>query len=385
LGQKREVTIFRLLTRGTIEEKIYQRQIFKLLLSNRILDAPRQKAMFSKSDLRDLFTLTDDQYPTSGLNFTEEDRQSTLPVSGHVPLRAIEEARDESLRSADGDQVLFQITCQEMEDDTEAVLRALDNNEGFMDEDFTTQSGGLEEGEVELDVVSVTNKPASSPVGTQGTSSASAAKEVKGRTEDGAFDDQKTASLDRKLLIALINGESVSCVYDHNHLESGTAGYDAKRLEDTASRRVREATVALEESGQRRVLGARADIRTGSGSSWGSRQFSDFKEVSSPSNEFGSRFREEGTRGSSSSMMLANLRRNVLNVSPTPADGKSIQDNLREQILRILEQPRYRRNGIRTEEFLDQFSNLGDQYAVLFRDTLREVAELQNGRWSLKR
>ena len=32
LGQKREVTIYRLITRGTIEEKIYQRQIFKLLL-----------------------------------------------------------------------------------------------------------------------------------------------------------------------------------------------------------------------------------------------------------------------------------------------------------------------------------------------------------------
>lgn len=43
LGQKREVVIYRLITKGTIEEKIYQRQIFKLLLSNRILDNPRQK------------------------------------------------------------------------------------------------------------------------------------------------------------------------------------------------------------------------------------------------------------------------------------------------------------------------------------------------------
>lgn len=61
LGQTREVTIYRLITRGTIEEKIYQRQIFKMLLSSRILDNPRQKQMFSKSDLRELFSLTEDE------------------------------------------------------------------------------------------------------------------------------------------------------------------------------------------------------------------------------------------------------------------------------------------------------------------------------------
>ncbi|KAK6106131.1 Helicase conserved C-terminal domain family protein [Brugia pahangi] len=41
-GQGRAVTIYRLLTGGTIEEKIYHRQIFKVSLSNRILTDPRQ-------------------------------------------------------------------------------------------------------------------------------------------------------------------------------------------------------------------------------------------------------------------------------------------------------------------------------------------------------
>ena len=35
IGQNRDVTIYRLLTSGTIEEKIYHRQIFKQLLINR--------------------------------------------------------------------------------------------------------------------------------------------------------------------------------------------------------------------------------------------------------------------------------------------------------------------------------------------------------------
>jgi DNA excision repair protein ERCC-6 len=54
------VTIFRLITKGTIEEKIYQRQIYKLLLTNRILDNPHQKRLFSKSEISELFELGSD-------------------------------------------------------------------------------------------------------------------------------------------------------------------------------------------------------------------------------------------------------------------------------------------------------------------------------------
>eukprot|EP00934_Nitzschia_sp_Nitz4_P000647 Nitzschia sp. Nitz4//scaffold77_size91520//70206//74185//NITZ4_004902-RA/size91520-augustus-gene-0.67-mRNA-1//1//CDS//3329558027//647//frame0 len=56
-GQEREVTIYRLIVAGTIEEKIYQRQIFKTALSNRVLQDPRQRRLFSQKDLRDLFSL----------------------------------------------------------------------------------------------------------------------------------------------------------------------------------------------------------------------------------------------------------------------------------------------------------------------------------------
>lgn len=59
-GQEREVTIYRLITAGTVEEKIYQRQIFKTALSNRVLQDPRQRRLFSQRDLRDLFTLKAD-------------------------------------------------------------------------------------------------------------------------------------------------------------------------------------------------------------------------------------------------------------------------------------------------------------------------------------
>ena len=59
-GQEREVTVYRLITAGTIEEKIYQRQIFKTALSNSVLQDPKQRRLFSQRDLKDLFTLKAD-------------------------------------------------------------------------------------------------------------------------------------------------------------------------------------------------------------------------------------------------------------------------------------------------------------------------------------
>eukprot|EP00871_Galdieria_phlegrea_P003754 jgi/Galph1/437/GphlegSOOS_G5235.1 len=60
IGQKRDVIIYRLVTSGTIEEKIYHRQIFKQLITNKVLKDAQQKRFFRPKDLFDLFTLGDD-------------------------------------------------------------------------------------------------------------------------------------------------------------------------------------------------------------------------------------------------------------------------------------------------------------------------------------
>uniref|UniRef100_A0A3Q3QYY4 DNA excision repair protein ERCC-6 n=1 Tax=Monopterus albus TaxID=43700 RepID=A0A3Q3QYY4_MONAL len=59
IGQKQQVTIYRLLTAGTIEEKIYHRQIFKQFLTNRVLKDPKQRRFFKSNDMYELFTLSD--------------------------------------------------------------------------------------------------------------------------------------------------------------------------------------------------------------------------------------------------------------------------------------------------------------------------------------
>jgi hypothetical protein len=75
IGQKRDVVIYRLICKGTIEERIYERQIFKLLLSSRILQNAKQKALLSRFDFKQLFELRDD-----------DDDDAELPAAGNVEV-----------------------------------------------------------------------------------------------------------------------------------------------------------------------------------------------------------------------------------------------------------------------------------------------------------
>ena len=58
-GQKKECFIYRLLCTGTVEEKIYQRQLTKTALSARVVEQKKgtDGSNFSSSELRDLFKL----------------------------------------------------------------------------------------------------------------------------------------------------------------------------------------------------------------------------------------------------------------------------------------------------------------------------------------
>lgn len=89
IGQKREVAIYRLMIAGSIEEKIYHRQIFKQFLSNKILKDPKQKRFFKMSDLHDLFTLGGD----NGYE-TEEFNQEIMRQTTDLQRNKSEEADD---------------------------------------------------------------------------------------------------------------------------------------------------------------------------------------------------------------------------------------------------------------------------------------------------
>ncbi|KAF8468944.1 SNF2 family N-terminal domain-containing protein [Kalaharituber pfeilii] len=56
-GQKKEVKVYRMITTGCIDEKIYQRQLTKQGLANSVMDQKSSTSSFSMAELRDLFTL----------------------------------------------------------------------------------------------------------------------------------------------------------------------------------------------------------------------------------------------------------------------------------------------------------------------------------------
>ncbi|EME85402.1 uncharacterized protein MYCFIDRAFT_213848 [Pseudocercospora fijiensis CIRAD86] len=56
-GQKRPCFIYRLLTQGALDEKIFQRQVSKVGLADSIVDGKAAASGFTQAELRDLFTL----------------------------------------------------------------------------------------------------------------------------------------------------------------------------------------------------------------------------------------------------------------------------------------------------------------------------------------
>ncbi|KAI1265244.1 SNF2 family N-terminal domain-containing protein [Xylariaceae sp. FL1019] len=87
LGQKKDVTIFRLMTAGTIEEKIYHRQIFKQFLSNKVLKDPKHRTTFNLNDLHDLFTLgsSDEATTETGRLFKETEVNFSKSAEADTP------------------------------------------------------------------------------------------------------------------------------------------------------------------------------------------------------------------------------------------------------------------------------------------------------------
>lgn len=109
LGQKREVKIYRLMTAGTIEEKIYHRQIFKQFLTNKILRDPKQRQTFQMKDLHDLFTLGDEgQTETSNLfkdaEVTYENNDSAKTDGSDKPAPSTKE--EEAVQKDEGEDIL---------------------------------------------------------------------------------------------------------------------------------------------------------------------------------------------------------------------------------------------------------------------------------------
>ncbi|XP_005527542.1 PREDICTED: DNA excision repair protein ERCC-6-like [Pseudopodoces humilis] len=88
IGQKENVVIYRLITCGTVEEKIYRRQVFKdSLIRQSTGDKKNPFRYFSKQELRELFTLEDTRTSATQIQLQSlhaMQRKSDLQLDEHL-------------------------------------------------------------------------------------------------------------------------------------------------------------------------------------------------------------------------------------------------------------------------------------------------------------
>jgi len=107
IGQKKEVTIYRLITAGTIEEKVYHRQIYKEFLTSKVLKDPKQRRFFKARDMADLFTF--DEAAAGG---GDEENKGTIEtvelfaeVEGQISRGDVEEDSRETYEGSEDGEI----------------------------------------------------------------------------------------------------------------------------------------------------------------------------------------------------------------------------------------------------------------------------------------
>ncbi|KAK9731582.1 SNF2-related domain [Popillia japonica] len=102
IGQERQVTIYRLVSAGTIEEKMYQRQVWKQLLSNKILLDPKAQKFFKTSDLHDLFSIQDRE-STANPETANIFKNSRISMQERMKEKAAKKKKRKEKNNSDSD------------------------------------------------------------------------------------------------------------------------------------------------------------------------------------------------------------------------------------------------------------------------------------------
>lgn len=341
LGQKKEVTIYRLMTAGTIEEKIYHRQIFKQFLTNKILKDPKQRQTFQMKDLYDLFTLGGTE---EGTTETGEMFKGT-----EVQFRKSPEADDDRARGQ--------------------LDRASALQNGVVSQDttkpkFAAASG---QGDADMEVRNLT-----------GVASLEAFR--------GDPSEEKPSSDEARLMEGIFARSGVHSALEHDQIINGKKKIAADRnmLEREAKKVASEAAAELRKAGE-----AARGIEPGT-VTW--------------TGEFGSAGRpvniRRGAGPSSASILTGLANRQGLSTSATPTTSRSGTPNAVESVPRGKDFMKLIRDFIRrqggsvpSQALVNHFDRMcrTAQQTAEFKHMLGEIARLEKGansrmrgRWVLK-
>lgn len=130
-GQKRDVFIYRLLTAGSIEEKIFQRQISKTSLSGCVVDPKESSLKFSTEELKDLFSIPNG----CDVCLTHEMLECSCDGNGSIPdiktqksLKMHQLMQYEHHKSPVDSEILEQMCLREAEEEIFFIFRNQSQN-----------------------------------------------------------------------------------------------------------------------------------------------------------------------------------------------------------------------------------------------------------------
>ena len=358
LGQKRAVTIYRLVTTGTIEEKIYQRQIFKTAITNRVLQDPKQKRLFSSGELKELFTLKED------FNDEEAPNDTTMEfMEGVIKRSSLNNKKKKKNKNGERKRRRRQETAEE----EEGELRE-DDDEGSM--------GVLVE------------------------------KEEEEEEEQARAQQEEDEEEDGKILKAVFDGRGLASVLSHDVVEEGKKNMDLwVQMQDRAKRIADQAAVALRESAA--LVQATQQQNNRFAPTWTGRTGSVGNASLLP--RFGPRGGTAGASGASTSTSTSTSHHapgdnRVLfgGQAAAPASSTDILSRFRERegggsgggggpaearyvslLERIKKFLREKGPHVPTDQLLHHFRHVPHTDAVIFKTMLKSVGTLSRGTWSL--
>lgn len=270
IGQQRHVIIYRLITAGTIEEKIYHRQVFKLYLTNRILRDAKQKRFFKTNDLHELFTLGESEKNIEtnalfdeNLSIDRDRAEKSRKVAKRKKIRS----REQSNLNAIGNIHFSEAKLAEMREQAKKLSRMIASKYGTNDPQTSDNDIKKEPEGQKADVmissdprietqkstndldIATHSRPTSSKANEEDQLDSSIRYLVKQDTyRSTAADDQGSHQQDDDYILKRLFKNSNFCsALKHDRIESDS-GADFKIVESEAEKVARDAIRALKES-----------------------------------------------------------------------------------------------------------------------------------------
>ncbi|EEB13301.1 DNA repair and recombination protein RAD26, putative [Pediculus humanus corporis] len=407
IGQENQVTIYRLVTSGTIEEKIYHRQIFKQFLTNKVLKDPSQRRFFKSNDLYELFTYKDDEYSNetsaifAGTNFELNLKNIQLRKKKEKSKKNLSSIEPESVQNAvEAQKILTKEKIEKMKQMAQILSRQIALNSSSKDKnpenpgDPTHRTNNDSITDVEnLKLVNNREKKRDKKKGKK--------KEKKKDSNDAYFDGEFIPHLKKKknyrdviknaynfekdddyILKKLFSKSGVQSALKHDQI-MGENSSDYALVEGEAEKVAKEAVKALKESRRQYVLSFNETSSSISHKArFGKKSFRR-RPGSGNTDENKRHFLSQEKIMTSSELLQRIRQRNGMSSSASDSSSSSSLDENSELLADIRNFISFGaevENKASTQEIVDKFKDrLPSGQTPLFKALLNEICEFHRG------